>query len=146
MSGVARSPATTTSSRPSGWHGLPVALADCDFASPAPHAYDIASAANFWVPPRPDSQGPEAGLDGLPRGERLLLLCDEYSLDAAARLSLLDVVAHRNVLGYETHRVRGCLQRLPGRREMWDAGSGNESLARGAWSEEHRADLRRSLA
>jgi hypothetical protein len=119
---------------------------DWDFASPAPRACDIASAANSWVPLRPDSQGPEAGSRRPSPGRAALPLCDEYGLDAAARLSLLDVVAHRNVLGYETHRVRDCLQRLTGRRETWDAGSGDEILARGTWSEEHRADLRRSLA
>ena len=125
--------------------GMPVALVDWDFASPAPRLYDVASAANHWVPLRPDSQAEGWGLAGVPRGERLRVLRDAYGLDAEARLLILDVVAHRNVLGYETHRVRGGIERLPGWREMWDAGSGDEMLARAAWFEANRHELRRSL-
>ena len=61
-------------------------------------------------------------------------------------MALLDVVEHRNRMGYEIHRVYGGERRLPGWREMWDAGSGDEILERSAWFEAHRADLQRSLA
>ena len=69
-----------------------------------------------------------------------------YGLDAADRGELLDVVAHRNRMGYEIHRLYGGELRLPGWREMWDAGSGDEILERSAWFEAHRAELQRSLA
>ena len=81
------------------------------------------------MPLRPDEQAREVGLSSDRRGERLRLLCDGYGLDAAGAASLLDVVAHRNRIGYEMHRAAGEPQRLPGWREMWDAGSGDEILA-----------------
>ena len=126
-------------------NGLPAAFVDWDFAGPAPRLYDVASAANHWVPLRPDAQAEKWGLAGSARGKRLRLLCDAYGLDNEERLPLLAVVAHRNALAYEVHRVRGGVERLPGWREMWDAGSGDEVLARTAWLEANRADLRRSL-
>ena len=125
--------------------GAPVALVDWDFAGPAPRLYDVASAANHWVPLRPDEQAEKWGLADMPRAERLVVLCDGYGLSADDRLALLDVVAHRNRIGYELHRRNGGVRRLPGWREMWNAGSGHEILHRAAWFEAHRADLRRSL-
>jgi hypothetical protein len=126
--------------------GLPVALVDWDFARRAPRLYDVASAANFWVPLRPDGQAERWGLAGLARGARLRLLCDAYGLAGADRGELLDVVAHRNRMGYEIHRRNGGELRLPGWKEMWDRGSGDVILDRSAWFEAQRADLQRSLA
>lgn len=121
--------------------GLPVALIDWDLAAPAPRLYDVASAANHWVPLAHDRRATQWGLPTDRRGERLRLLCDGYGLAAGERLELLDVVAHRNTMGYEIHRLWGGVERRPGWREMWDAGSGDEILARTAWFEAHRADL-----
>lgn len=121
--------------------GRPVALIDWDLAAPAPRLYDLASAANYWVPLQPDAQAAEWGLPTRERGTRLRRLCDAYELDAPGRMALLDVVAHRNELGYEAHRVLGGEQRRPGWREMWDAGSGAKILARIAWFEAQRDDL-----
>ena len=126
--------------------GLPVALVDWDFAGPASRLYDVASAANFWVPLRPDVQADRWDLAGLPRGARLRLLCDAYGLAASERGELLDVVADRNRMGYEIHRRNGGELRLPGWKDMWDSGSGNVILERSAWFEANRADLQRSLA
>ena len=126
--------------------GLPVAFVDWDFAGPAPRLYDVASAANHWLPLRPDEQAQKWGLGEVPRGDRLVVLCDGYGLSADERIALLDVVAHRNRIGYELHRINGGVRRLPGWKEMWDASSGDEILRRAAWFEAHRADLRRSLA
>jgi hypothetical protein len=126
--------------------GVPAALVDWDFAGPAPRLYDVASAANFWVPLKPDEQAEKWGLAGLPRRDRLRVLCDAYGLDGVERDVLLDVVAHRNRMGYEIHRRNGGELRLPGWKEMWDAGSGDEILRRSAWFEANREDLRRSLA
>jgi Phosphotransferase enzyme family len=121
--------------------GRPVALIDWDLAAPAPRLYDVASAASFWAPLRPDEQAEAWGLPTRDRGGRLRLLCDAYGLDDAGRARLLDVVAHRNEIGYEAHRVLGGVERRPGWREMWDAGSGVEILARSAWFEGQRDDL-----
>lgn len=121
--------------------GRPVALIDWDLAAPAPRVYDVASAANFWVPLRPDDQAAEWGLVSGDRGPRLRLLCDAYGLDDAARTTLLDVVARLNRIGFETHRTLGGIERRPGWAEMWDAGSGDEILARTAWFEAERDNL-----
>jgi Phosphotransferase enzyme family len=121
--------------------GLPVALIDWDLAGPASRLYDVASAANHWAPLRPDDQAAAWGLTGVDRPARLRLLCDGYGLDADARVALLDVVAHRNEMGFEIHRQLGGIERRPGWREMWDAGSGDEIRARAAWFEAHRDDL-----
>jgi hypothetical protein len=121
--------------------GRPVALIDWDLAAPAPRLYDLASAANYWVPLQPDDQAAGWGLAERERGPRLRLLCDAYGLDAAERVALLDVVSHRNRLGYEAHRLLGGEERRPGWREMWDAGSGETILARAAWFEAERGDL-----
>jgi hypothetical protein len=121
--------------------GRPVALIDWDLAAPAPRLYDLASAANFWVPLRPDDQAAAWGLPTRDRGARLRVLCDAYGLDRDARLALPEIVAHRNDIGYEAHRVLGGIERRPGWAEMWDAGSGAEILARAAWFEAERDNL-----
>lgn len=126
--------------------GSPVALIDWDLSVPALPLFDIASAANMWVPLAHDGRARTFGLPTEHRGKRLRILCDGYGLDATERADLLDVVARRNRMGYEVHRLYGGERRLPGWREMWEAGSGDEILARNAWFETHRADLQRSLA
>jgi hypothetical protein len=126
--------------------GRPVALIDWDLALPAPRLYDVASAANFWAPLAHDERARAFGLPTERKGERLRLLCEGYGLDPVERVALLDVVAHRNRMGYEIHRLFGGERRLPGWRDMWDAGSGDEILKRSAWFEANRADLQRSLA
>jgi thiamine kinase-like enzyme len=119
----------------------PFALIDWDLAAPAPRLYDVASAANYWVPLRPDDQAEAWGLPTADRGPRLRLLCDAYGLDEEDRDRLLDVVAHCNRLGYAAHERLGGLERRPGWREMWDAGSGAEMQARIAWFEAERDNL-----
>ena len=125
--------------------GRPVGLIDWDLAAPGDPLYDVASAAKHWVPLAQDERAERFGLPADRRGERLRLLCEGYELVRHDRLGLLDVVAHSNEMGYEIHRLYGGERRLPGWREMWDAGSGQELLARNAWFEANRADLRRFL-
>jgi hypothetical protein len=120
---------------------FPVGLIDWDLAAPAPRVYDVASAANFWAPLQLDAKAVAWGLPTDRRGPRLRLLCDGYGLEPVECLRLLDVVAHRHEIGYETHRLWGGVERRPGWAEMWDAGSGDEILARNRWFEAHRDDL-----
>ena len=122
-------------------NGHPVALIDWDLAAPAPALYDVASAAKFWVPLWPDETATAWGLPTDRRGSRLRALCDSYGLRRHERVQLLDVVAHSNRIGWETHRQWGGIERRPGWAEMWDAGSGTELLARNAWFESERNDL-----
>jgi Phosphotransferase enzyme family len=126
--------------------GLPVALVDWDMAAPMPPLYDVASAANHWAPLAHRARAERFGLSNDRAGERLRILCDGYGLAREARAALLDVVAHRNRMGYEIHRLYGGERRLPAWREMWDAGSGDEMLTRAAWFEGHRVQLLRYLA
>src|SRR5262249_6237127 len=121
--------------------GAPAGLIDWDLAAPAPRLYDVASAANYWVPLRPDDQAAEWGLPIRDRGARLRLLCDAYGLEGAERRQLLDVVTHLNRIGFESHRTLGGLERRPGWATMWDAGSGDQILARAAWFEAERGNL-----
>jgi hypothetical protein len=125
--------------------GVPVALIDWDFAAPADPLFDIASAAKHWAPLAQDERARRFGLPPDRRGERLRLLCDGYGLGDDERLRLLDVVEMSNQMGYETHRLLGGERRLPGWREMWDAGSGAELRDRIVWFEAHRPDLLRYL-
>lgn len=112
-----------------------------DLCGPGSHLYDIASAANFWVPLAHEERAAELGLSNERAGERLRLLCDAYGLELGDREALLDVVAHRNEMGYEIHGLWGGVERRPGWREMWDRGSGETILRRNAWFEAHRGDL-----
>lgn len=126
--------------------GLPAALIDWDLAGPMPRLFDVASAAIFWVPLAHADRARAFGLSNDRAGERLRVLCDGYGLGRADRVALLDVVAHRNRMGHEIHRVYGGVERRPGWRQMWDAGSGDQLLARAAWFEAHRTQLLRYLA
>jgi hypothetical protein len=126
--------------------GLPVALIDWDLCGPMPRLYDVASAAIFWAPLQHDERARHFGLPNDRAGERLRILCDGYGLDRDDRAGLLDVVAHRNRMGYEIHRVYGGVERRPGWREMWDGGTGDSLLERAVWFEAHRAQLLRYLA
>ena len=121
--------------------GAPVALIDWDLCGPASPLYDVASAANFWVPLAHEERATEFGLTNERAGERLRLLCDVYGLGRGGRQRLLDVVAHRNAMGYEIHRLWGGVERRPGWREMWDRNSGETILRRNAWFEARRGDL-----
>lgn len=125
--------------------GYPAALIDWDVAVPGSRLLDIGSAASYWAPLRTDTEAEAWGLPLDRRGKRLRLLCDAYGLDAKERLRLLEEFPARRRLGYEAHRVWGGIERLPGWREMWDAGSGERILANLAWIEEHRAELERWL-
>jgi Phosphotransferase enzyme family len=125
--------------------GRPAALIDWDLAAPAPREVDLASAANYWVPLRPDEQAAVWGVPTDRRGERLRLLCDAYGLDRDGRLRLLDVAKRKNQIAYDTQRTWGGEEKRPGWKEMWESGVGNLALARRRWLAENRAALERYL-
>jgi phosphotransferase family enzyme len=123
--------------------GRPVALIDWDLAAPGERISDVVSLALWWAPLRPDDEARRYGFPSDRRGERLRAICDAYGLDD--RTGFLErAIAHRRG-GYALHRELGSEQRLPGWREMWDAGSGETALAGVAWLEEHREELARWL-
>jgi Phosphotransferase enzyme family len=126
--------------------GLPAALIDWDLAKPASRVADVARACSYWAPLLRDSIALEWGLPTERRGERMRLLCDAYGLDATERARVLDEVVRRRRLGLEAHRLWGGVERRPGWREMWDAGSAEQFAANMRWLEEHRPELERWLA
>jgi aminoglycoside phosphotransferase (APT) family kinase protein len=121
--------------------GLPVAFIDWDLATPGSRLADIASAAYYWAPLRPDEQAVAWGLPTDRRGERLRLLCDAYGLDGGQRSLLLEDFLQRRLLAYAAHRVWGGVEGRPGWKEMWDNGSGELLLGNLRWIESHRAEL-----
>jgi hypothetical protein len=128
------------------WDGAPAALIDWDLAKPSSRLTDVARACSYWAPLLRDSIALDWGLPTDRRGERMRLLCDAYGLDAAERAGVLDEVVRRRRFGYEAHRLWGGVERRPGWREMWDAGSADQFAANMAWLDEHRPELERWLA
>lgn len=125
--------------------GVPAVLIDWDLAKPAPRLVDVARASAYWAPLIRDSVAQEWGLPTERRGARMRLLCDAYGLEADERRCLLDEVVRRRRFGYETHRLWGGVERRPGWREMWDAGSAEQFEANMRWLEENRRELERWL-
>src|SRR5207342_931329 len=60
-------------------------LIDWDLAAPAPRLHDLASAATYWVPLRPDDQAEGWGLPTDRRRARLHALCEGYGLAIGER-------------------------------------------------------------
>jgi hypothetical protein len=121
--------------------GSPAAFIDWDLATPGSRLQDVGLAAGYWAPLRVDTQAVEWGLPLDRRGARLRLLCDAYGLDAAERGKLLDTHIDRRRRGYQAHRLWGAIERRPGWREMWDAGSGTAILENLAWIADNRTEL-----
>ena len=124
--------------------GLPVGLIDWDLAGPAEPLDDIVSAASFWAPLRTDAE--EWGLPSDRRPERARLLCDAYGLSAEDRARFVDRALQHRRGGYELHRRLGDEQRLPGWREMWEAGSSKRILANARLIERLRPELEAALS
>jgi len=126
--------------------GRPAALIDWDLAKPAARIADVARTSSYWAPLIRDSIALEWGLPTDRRGDRMRLLCDAYGLSARDRGQVLDEVVRRRERGYEAHRLWGGVERRPGWREMWDAGSADQFAANMRWLEEHRPELERALS
>ena len=125
--------------------GRPVALIDWDLAPPAPRLYDVASAATFWVPLRPDRHAQAWGLPTTRRLARLRLLCDAYGLDVFDRRHLLDAIDAISRTAVATYRRWGAELRRPGWAEMWDRDRDDFIRARVEWTEAHRSELEAAL-
>ena len=126
--------------------GRPVALIDWELAAPGIRLADVAAAAMWWAPLRPDDAVRRYGLPTDRRAERLRLLADGYGLDLAERRRLLGVVVRLLRGWHEAYRVLGGVERREPWAERWDAGRGELLTAGRVWIEEHRHELERALA
>jgi hypothetical protein len=124
--------------------GKPTALIDWDLAGPAEPLDDVVSAASHWAPLRTDNE--KWGLPADRRPERVRILCDAYGLPPEDRARFIDKAIQIRHGGYELHKRLGGEQRLPGWREMWDAGSGETILGNLRLVEQLRPKLEAALA
>jgi aminoglycoside phosphotransferase (APT) family kinase protein len=126
--------------------GRPVALIDWELAAPGRRLTDIAAAAIWWTPLRPDDAVRRYGLPTNRRSERLRLLADGYGLDSGERRLLID--AARRVLNawHEAYRVLGGVERRQPWAQRWDDRQGERILTGAAWIDEHRDELDRWLS
>ena len=108
--------------------GRVVALIDWELAAPGTRLQDLARAAAWWAPLRPDNAARERGLDPARRGERLRVLCDAYGLAAAGRARILDVAI---------------AEQLSWAEDPPDEDSARLMRLNAAWIEENRAELER---
>ena len=127
--------------------GSPVALIDWDLCAPAPPLYDIASAANFWVPLRPrrrarafGSRRPSDGASGCASSATATASTRPTGASCSTSSPVETGWATRST--GSTAASSGC----PAGARCGTRGSGDEILERSAWFEAHRADLQRSLA
>jgi Phosphotransferase enzyme family len=102
--------------------GIPVALIDWELAAPGPRSVDLASAAAWWVPLRPDDDVARHALPTNRRPHRLRLLLEGYGLDAHARRGFLDAVAGVWRSWHEAFRLWGGIERREGWRDAFDGG------------------------
>ena len=123
--------------------GRPVALIDWELAAPGVRLTDVAAAAAWWAPLRPDDAARRYGLPTDRRVERLRLLADGYGLTDDERSALLGHTVRVLRGWHEAYRVLGGVRRLPPWAERWDGGHGDRILGGIAWLEEHMAELER---
>lgn len=121
--------------------GRPVALIDWELAAPGLRLADVAAAAAWWVPLRPDESAQRYRLPTTRRAERLRLLADGYGLDAADRLAVLSTVRRVAVGWYEAYRVLGAVERRAPWAARWDAGRGVLIRRHVRWLDAHRREL-----
>ena len=123
----------------------PVALIDWELAAPGRRLTDVAAAAAWWVPLRPDEAAARYGLPTNRRVERLRLLADGYGLERHERAALLHFTCRVLRGWHEAYRVLGSLRRLEPWAQRWDDGQGDRILAGVAWIEDRREELERWL-
>ena len=125
-------------------NGRVAGLIDWDFAAPAPHLFDVASAAKHWVPLMAPERAAAEGWPDAPRAPRLRLLCDAYGLSADERAELIDMCLLKQQTGYASHEAWAAAGD-PGFVRMWNEGSGPRMAADMEWLREHRAELEEHL-
>jgi hypothetical protein len=111
--------------------GSPVALIDWDLARPGERADDVATAAAWWAPLRPDAEAERWGFPLNRRGERLQLLCEGYGLEERG-----DVV--ERYLAMRRENVEQF-------RRTGDAARLRRATAGVHWLEEHQKELEQWL-
>ncbi|MFN8224504.1 MAG: phosphotransferase [Gaiellales bacterium] len=115
---------------------------DWDLAAPGPRLHDLASAANLWLPLRPDEHAEAWGLPTDRRDVRARALCDGYGLPRAERPAILDAVLERATIARATFHLWGRDERRPGWAHMWDRDQDRYLVGRDAWVAEHAATIR----
>ena len=126
--------------------GQRVGVIDWDLAAPGPRLHDLASAANYWVPLRPDEHAEAWGLPTDRRRERIHALCDGYGLPPAERSGLLEAVLERAAIALATTHLWGRDERRPGWAHMWDRDQDRYLIERDAWLAANRSAIRSWLA
>jgi hypothetical protein len=102
--------------------GVPVALIDWELAAPGPRSVDLAAAAAWWVPVRPDGDAARHDLPTERRPQRLRLLVDGYGLGTGARRTFLDDLGAVWRSWHEAFRLWGGVERREGWRDAFDDG------------------------
>jgi aminoglycoside phosphotransferase (APT) family kinase protein len=125
--------------------GAPAALIDWELAAPGPRTVDLAGAAAWWAPLRPDADVRRHGLPTTRRPERLRLLLDGYDLDRSARASFLDVVAAVWRSWHEAFRLWGGVERRAGWLDAYDGGRCGYIDTNLQWLAANTAALERGL-
>jgi aminoglycoside phosphotransferase (APT) family kinase protein len=126
--------------------GQAVALLDFDFAAPGRPVYDLARLALMCVPVDDDLSAARLGWQPADKVERLALVAEAYSLDAAGRASLLEILSEMIARGGEFVRrqVEAGNQNFA---HMWNEMGGAERFDRRRrwWSAQHGAFAARFL-
>jgi hypothetical protein len=102
--------------------GVPVALIDWDLARPGNRADDVAMAASWWAPLRPDEDSVRWGFPLEGRGERLRRIYDGYGLEQRTDLVERALALRRPQLQGDEPRAERARRHI-------------------AWLEEHRTEL-----
>jgi Ser/Thr protein kinase RdoA (MazF antagonist) len=120
--------------------GAAIALLDFDCAGLSDPIWDVAIAAQHWVPLADPVDFVGEARDGWNAAERLLAYCDAYQLSRTQLPRLLDAVA-----AYLERGLRGVEQRVESGEQAfvdyWRAGLGDRLGRAALWVREHRHSL-----
>jgi thiamine kinase-like enzyme len=120
--------------------GTAIALLDFDYAGPSDPIWDVAIAAQHWVPLANPVDFVGAARDGWDAAERLVAYCDAYGLPRPQLSRLFDAVA-----AYLERGRRGVERRVEmGEQafvDYWQAGLGDRLTRAAEWVREHRHSL-----
>jgi hypothetical protein len=122
--------------------GEAVALIDFDLASPGSRLWDVAAAARFWAPLRPDTDIGDARRGRALR--RLQLFVDAYGLVGADRDRMVDAVIANHDWLYDIVR-RGAENGNPGFVDYWEGNAADRSGRARRWYVRNTQLLRATL-